>query len=63
MNKTVSVRKTVYNYSLSIPAEYKSIFEGSDHAIVEQKGNSLIYKPAEIRAKEDASNSELDRQI
>ncbi|WP_321418165.1 hypothetical protein [uncultured Methanomethylovorans sp.] len=57
MNKTVSVRKTVYNYSLSIPAEYKNIFEDSDQAIVEKKGNALIYRPAEIRAKEDVLSS------
>jgi len=61
MNKTVTVRKNRFNYSFSIPAEFKPIFDDSDHAIVEQKGNSLIYKPAEIRVKEDASNSEPDR--
>jgi hypothetical protein len=63
MNKTVTVRKNRFNYSFSIPAEFKPIFEDSDQAIVEKKGNSLIYRPAEIRAKEDASSSEPDRQI
>ncbi len=61
MNKTVTVRKNRFNYSFSIPAEFKPIFEDSDQAIVEQKGNSLIYRPAEIRAKEDTSSSELER--
>jgi hypothetical protein len=56
MSKTVTVRKFGQQYSFTIPTEFKKIFEGSDHAVVEQIGNSLIYRPAEIKTKEETAN-------
>jgi len=36
--------------SVRIPLEFQEIFKNTTHAIVERKGNSLIYKPIPMEA-------------
>jgi len=43
MNEFVRVRRWGRNISLSVPVEFKDLFKDTDRAIVEQKGNALIY--------------------
>mgnify|MGYP000877815058 CR=1 FL=1 len=66
MSESVRVRRWGRNVSLSVPVEFKDLFKDTDRAIVEQKGNALIYRPAEIRAKgakDEVLGSELGGNI